>query len=56
VKPGQERVPVLGLIVLVTSVLAVVAMVMAAVHAESSRELHLAPTMEIVALAQLSTA
>jgi hypothetical protein len=55
-KHAQERVPVLVLIVLVTSVQVVVAMVMAAVHAEPSRAAHSAPTREMVALAQLPMA
>ncbi len=45
----------LVLILLVTSVQAVVAMVMA-VHAVPLREVHSAPRMEVVALAQLSAA
>jgi hypothetical protein len=47
---------VLVLILLVTAVQVVVAMVMAAVHAEPSRAAHSVPTREIVALAQRSMA
>jgi hypothetical protein len=43
------------LILLVTSVQAVAAMVMA-IHAAPLREAHWAPMMEILALAQLTTA